>query len=140
MDMHPSHGIGRALFTALDLFAHESGHAELSSSKLILLGFSGTGALFAHFVGYSPDRVVAAILADPGHYDPVGMDNVRLSTAAISVPELSWRAVPIRYRARSDPTTTSVNIATVALLGRSFSKTKHHIAASSTRNLWYLDG
>jgi pimeloyl-ACP methyl ester carboxylesterase len=88
MDMDPSHGIGRALFSAADQFAHLSGHPELSSAKLILLGFSGTGALFAHFVGYAPDRVVAAILAAPGHYDPVGIDRVHLSPTAIQVPEL----------------------------------------------------
>lgn len=88
MDMDPSHGIGRALLAALDQFVHESGHPELAAVKLILLGFSGTGALFAHFVGYAPERVVASILADPGHYDPVGMDKVRLPPAAIAVPEL----------------------------------------------------
>jgi hypothetical protein len=88
MDMDPSHGIGRALFTALDQFAHQSNHSELSSAKLILLGFSGTGALFAHFVGYAPDRIVASIPAAPGHYDPVGIDNVNLPAAALSVPQL----------------------------------------------------
>lgn len=88
MDMDPSHGIGRALFTALDQFAQRSGHAELSSAKLILLGFSGTGALFAHFVGYAPDRIVASIPTDPGHYDPVGVDSVRLPPGALAVPEL----------------------------------------------------
>jgi len=66
MDMDPSHGVGRALFSALDQFARQSGHPELSSAKLILLGFSGTGALFAHFVGFAPDRIVASIPADPG--------------------------------------------------------------------------
>ncbi len=88
MDMDPAHGFGRALFTALDQFARESGHSELSSAKLILLGFSGTGALFAHFVGYAPDRVVASIPTAPGHYDPVGIDKVRLPPAALAVPEL----------------------------------------------------
>jgi len=88
MDMDPSHGIGRALFAALDQFASESGHKELSSAKLILLGFSGTGALFAHFVGYAPARIVAAVAADPGHYDPVGIDNVHLPPSALQVPEL----------------------------------------------------
>jgi hypothetical protein len=88
MDMDPSHGIGRALFTALEQFAQQSGHPELSSAKLILLGFSGTGALFARFVGYAPDRVVASIPTDPGHYDPVGVDKVRLPPAALAVPEL----------------------------------------------------
>jgi hypothetical protein len=62
MDMDPSHGIGRALFTALDQFAQQSNHPELSSSKLVLLGFSGTGALFAHFEEYAPNRVIAAVL------------------------------------------------------------------------------
>lgn len=88
MDMDPSHGIGRALFTALDQFAHQTGHSELSTAKLILLGFSGTGALFAHFVGYAPDRVVASIPTDPGHYDPVGVDSVHLPSEALAVPEL----------------------------------------------------
>ncbi len=88
MDMDPSHGAGRALLTALDQFAGQTGHAELSSAKLILLGFSGTGALFAHFVGYAPDRIVASIPADAGHYDPVGVDNVHLPSSALAVPEL----------------------------------------------------
>ena len=88
MDMDPSHGLGRALFTALDQFARQTSHAELSASKLILLGFSGTGALFAHLVGYAPDRILASMLGDPGHYDPVGVDNVRLRSNALGVPEL----------------------------------------------------
>ena len=88
MDMDPSHGVGRALFSALDQFAQQSGHSELASAKLILLGFSGTGALFAHFVGYAPDRVVASIPTDPGHHDPAGIDNVRLPDSALGVPEL----------------------------------------------------
>lgn len=88
MDMDPSHGVGRALFTALDQFARQTSHAELSSAKLILLGFSGTGALFAHFVGYAPDRIVASIPADPGHYDPVGVDKVHLPPSALAVPQL----------------------------------------------------
>ena len=41
MDMDPRHGVGRALFTALEQFATASGHPELSNTKLILLGFSG---------------------------------------------------------------------------------------------------
>jgi hypothetical protein len=88
MDMNPSHGIGRALFAALNQFALQTGHSELSSAKLILLGFSGTGALFAHFVGYAPDRIVASIPTNAGHYDPVGIDNVQLPPPALAVPEL----------------------------------------------------
>jgi dienelactone hydrolase len=88
MDMNPSHGVGRALFTALDQLAKQAGHPELSSAKLILLGFSGTGALFAQFVGFAPDRIVASIPADPGHYNPVGVDNVQLPSSGLAVPEL----------------------------------------------------
>jgi hypothetical protein len=88
MDMDPAHGVGPALFRALSQLAGQSGHPELSAAKLVLLGFSGTGALFAHFVGFAPDRVIASLLADPGHYDPVGIDNVHLPAVAISVPEL----------------------------------------------------
>jgi dienelactone hydrolase len=88
MDMDPSHGVGRALFAALDQFAQQSGHPELASAKLILLGFSGTGALFAHFVGFAPERIVASISTDPGHYDPVGIDNVRMPSSALGIPEL----------------------------------------------------
>jgi hypothetical protein len=88
MDMNPSHGIGRSLITAISQLGQITGHSELSSAKLILLGFSGTGVLFAHFVGYAPNRIVASIVADPGHYDPVGIDSVRLPPVAIRVPEL----------------------------------------------------
>lgn len=87
MDMDPSHGIGRSLFVALDDFAKQSGHVELSSTKLILLGFSGTSALFANFIGYVPDRILASILTNPGQSDPYGMDHVNLPPQAIGVPE-----------------------------------------------------
>ena len=88
MDMDPSHGVGRALFTAIDQFAQQSGHPELSSAKLVLLGFSGTGALFAHFVEYAPSRIIAAVLIHPAHYEPVALDRVQLSEEGREVPEL----------------------------------------------------
>jgi len=88
MDMDPRHGVGRALFTALEKFATASGHPELSNTKLILLGFSGTGALFAHFAGFASDRVVASVVTNPGHFDPVGIDSVQLSPVARRVPQL----------------------------------------------------
>jgi pimeloyl-ACP methyl ester carboxylesterase len=88
MDMDPSHGIGRALFTALDQFAQQSKHPELSSSKLVLLGFSGTGALFAHFEEYAPNRVIAAVLVHPAHYEPMALDSVELTRDGLMVPEL----------------------------------------------------
>ena len=88
MDMDPTHGIGRALITAVDQFAQQSGHSELSSSKFALLGFSGTGALFAHFEEYIPDRVIAAVLIHPAHYEPMSLDHVNLTKEGREVPEL----------------------------------------------------
>lgn len=88
MNMDPSKGLGRALFTALEQFARTTGHAELSDSDLIFLGFSGAGPLCARLVGFAPDRAIAAILSAPGHFEPLGIDTVELNPQALSVPEL----------------------------------------------------
>jgi len=87
MDMDPSRGVARTIYSALDDFARQSHHPEISSAKLIVLGFSGIGALFGHFVQYAPDRVVAAILANPGQTEPWGMIGLDLSAGALAVPE-----------------------------------------------------
>ena len=87
--MDLSHGMARTIFAALKNFAEQSGHNDLSDSKLILLGFSGTGLLFARFVAYSPDRVVAPILTALGQGDPFGIEKVDLPDDALHVPELS---------------------------------------------------
>ena len=50
--MDLSHGMARTIFAALKNFAEQSGHNDLSDSKLILLGFSGTGLLFAHALSH----------------------------------------------------------------------------------------
>ena len=76
MDMDLSLGIALTIFAALKNFPEQDGHNDLSDSKLILLGFSGTGVLFARFVAYSPDRVVAAILTALGQGDPFGIEKV----------------------------------------------------------------
>lgn len=88
MDMNPDHGLGRSLFSALAAIGVESGHPELAQSKLILLGFSGIGAYFAHFLAYAPDRILAAILANPGQTEPENVDNVVLSARGTAVPVL----------------------------------------------------
>jgi hypothetical protein len=88
MDMDVSHGIGRTVSAALKTFAEQSSHSELSHSKLIMLGFSGTGVLFARLVAYMPDRVVAAILTAPEQGEPFGIEHIDLSTTAFNVPEL----------------------------------------------------
>lgn len=87
MDMDMSRGVARSIFAALDDFARQSDHPEISSAKLILLGFSGIGAMFGHFVQYAPNRVVAAILANPGQTDPYGMKDMNLSADALRVPQ-----------------------------------------------------
>jgi dienelactone hydrolase len=88
MNMDPSKGLGRALFTALQQFAHATGHGELSTSGLIFLGFSGAGSLSARLVGYVPERAIAAILSAPGHFEPLGIDTVNLNAQAVAVPQL----------------------------------------------------
>jgi dienelactone hydrolase len=87
MDMDLSRGVARSIFAALDDLARQSHHAEISGAKLILLGFSGIGAMFGHFVEYAPDRIVAAILTNPGQTDPYGMKDLNLGDAALAVPQ-----------------------------------------------------
>src|ERR1700724_2892574 len=56
MDMYPEHGLGQSLLAALNTIGKESDHPELTNAKLIVLGFSGTGAYFGHFVAYAANR------------------------------------------------------------------------------------
>ena len=88
MNVDPSKGIGRALFAALTQLAQTSSHPELGSAKLILLGFSGTGSLVGRLAEFAPDRVLAVIPTDPGHFDPLGVDTITLSSKAIAIPHL----------------------------------------------------
>jgi len=88
MDMYPEHGLGRSLLTAINTIGRQSGHPELGNAKLIILGFSGTGAYFGHFVAYAADRVLAAILTNPGANDPDNVDKIRLDKKGVAVPEL----------------------------------------------------
>jgi len=52
------------------------------------MSFSGGGSLVARLAGYAPDRVIAAIPADPSQFDPLGMDTVNLSQTALAIPQL----------------------------------------------------
>ena len=88
MDMDPSKGLGRALLAAFDQFATVTGHHELTRIPLIFLGFSGAGPLSARLVGFNPNRVLAAVLSSPGHYEPLGIDTVELNTDSMRVPQL----------------------------------------------------
>jgi pimeloyl-ACP methyl ester carboxylesterase len=86
LNMDPAKGIGRALFAALGQFAELSGHRELASAKLILLGFSGTGSLVGRFAAYAPDRVLAVVATHPGH-NPLGLETIDLSPEAAAIPQ-----------------------------------------------------
>jgi dienelactone hydrolase len=87
MDMDMSRGVARSIDAALDDLAKQSGHSEIGRVKLIVLGFSGMGAMFAHYVQYDPRRVLAAVLANPGQTEPYGMATLRLSDEAMAVPQ-----------------------------------------------------
>jgi dienelactone hydrolase len=76
------------LLTALNQLAQTTGHAELASSKLILLSFSGGGSLVARMAGYAPDRVAAVIPYAPGHFEPLGINTVELPEEALQIPQL----------------------------------------------------
>lgn len=88
INVDPRRGLGRMLFAALAQLAERSGHSELASAKLILLGFSGTGSLVARMTEYASDRVIASISTHPGHFDPFGMDTLTLSRTAAAIPQL----------------------------------------------------
>ena len=87
MDIIPEHGVGRALLQSLNQFAQQSHHPELAGSKIILFSFSGGGSMVARMVAYAPERILAAIEYAPGHYEPMGIDTVKLPEAALSVPQ-----------------------------------------------------
>ena len=88
VDVDPTKGIGRALFAALRQLAQTSHHPELASTKVILLGFSGTGVLAARFPQFDPDRVLAVIPTGAGQFDPLGLDTIDLSPQAATVPQM----------------------------------------------------
>lgn len=88
INVDPSGGLGRALFAAIAQLSTSAGHSELTSAKLILLGFSGTGSLVARLAEYAADRVLAVIPTGPGHRDAVGMDTIVLSAKAAAIPQL----------------------------------------------------
>lgn len=83
IDPQPSHGLGRALFTALDQLARASAHGEFSTSKLIMLGYSEAALLAASMPAFAPDRVLASIA-----YAPIGLEPLTLEHPAAGIPQL----------------------------------------------------
>ena len=86
-DVIPEHGLGRALVTALDQFATQSGHEELRSAKLLLFGFSATGSLALRMAAYIPKRTAATVAYAPGQYEPFGVDTVVTSREVAVTPQ-----------------------------------------------------
>ena len=88
MDVDPTKGIGRALFTALDQFAEAAARPELRSVPLVAMGWSGAGSLVGRLAGFQAERFLAGILYTPGQYEPLGMDTIELGREAIHKPQL----------------------------------------------------
>jgi predicted esterase len=88
IDVDPNHGLGRALLTAVDQLSITTNHRELKTAPLLLLGFSGAGALVGRLVGFAPDRIATAILSHAGQVPPLNLDTINLSGSALKIPEL----------------------------------------------------
>lgn len=88
INVDPAQGLGRALQSALAQFGRATVHPELSSAGLILQGVSGAGVLVARFPEYIPDRVLAVVTTEPGHFDPFGVDTINLSARSAAIPQL----------------------------------------------------
>ncbi len=88
IDVDPSHGLGRALLTAVDQLSVTANHPELRTAPFLLLGFSGAGALVARLVGFAPDRIATAIVSHGGQVPPLNLDTITLPDAALKTPEL----------------------------------------------------
>lgn len=88
MDVDPEKGLGRALFAALNQLAAESHHPELHTAPVIVLGFSGAGALAARMPAFAPRRVAAAVVSHAGQVPPLGLNTISLSRESLAVPQL----------------------------------------------------
>ncbi len=87
MDIDPARGLGRALFAALDQFAASTSLPELKTAPVVPMGFSGARAFAARLVGFAPTRIAAAILANAGQFEPLGLDRIEPSGLSLTVPE-----------------------------------------------------
>jgi dienelactone hydrolase len=88
IDVDPNHGLGRALLKAVDQLSVATSRPELKTAPLLLMGFSGAGALVPRLVGFAPDRIAAAIVSHGGQVSPLNLDTITLSDAALKIPEL----------------------------------------------------
>ena len=88
MNVEPTKGIGRALFSAFDQFAAAEHRPELRTAPLIAMGWSGAGSLVGRLAGYRPERYLAGIAYAPGQYEPLGMNTIGLSKSAARSAQL----------------------------------------------------
>jgi dienelactone hydrolase len=88
IDVDPGKGIGRTLFAALDQLAEQTNHPELKSVPIVVLGFSGAGSLAGRLAAFAPNRIAAAILANAGQFEPLGLDTIQHSPSSLKIPEL----------------------------------------------------
>lgn len=66
----------------------ETNHPELKTAPLLVLGFSGAGALVGRLVAFSPGRIATAILSQAGQVPPLNLDTIHLSGTALKIPKL----------------------------------------------------
>jgi len=132
MDMNPSHGVGRVLLSALDQFAKQSGHPEIKSAKLVLLGF------------LAPAR--CSLILSAGHQIESWRQSLRTQATTIrsawtrcscrnqlsAFLNLSLQVGPTRYPVHNVHTVILVPISSEVPLGLLLCRTELHIAASST--------
>ena len=63
-----SEGSGKAILGAIDHFARESGHEELSYAPFLLWGMSAGGELNHEIASWIPERVIAYVVNKGGYY------------------------------------------------------------------------
>ena len=81
-NMHMSTGIGDAVLAAMDSFAVQTGHDEISFIPFFINGYSWGGQFGYHFTKWIPERVLGFITQKGGYHDTTD------AGGAIEVPGL----------------------------------------------------
>ena len=68
-NMHMSTGIGDAVLAAMDSFAVQTGHDEISFIPFFINGYSWGGQFGYHFTKWIPERVLGFITQKGGYHD-----------------------------------------------------------------------
>ena len=68
-NMHMETGIGDAVIAAMDSFAVQSGHEEISFVPFFINGYSWGGQFGYHFTKWIPERVLGFITQKGGYHD-----------------------------------------------------------------------